>query len=229
MAQARLALILAAAVALPSLLGGCIEMAVVSGVAAAGYTAGQERGIGGVANDVVVKTSIAKAFLDADPQLQAGITTTVYDGRVLLTGRVANPAMKARAVQIASRVPDVRRVYDEIEVAAPDTIWDDARDAWISTQIRSQMVVDLDIRSVNYTIETQNGSVYLIGSARSPAELERATSIARYVPGVRRVVSYVEIRPGSPVASGVAPPPGGISPPARAGVVPQAPIEVQKL
>jgi hypothetical protein len=61
-------------------------------------------------------------------------------------------------------------------------------------------MLDPDIRSGNYTIDTQRGSVYLIGSARSQAELERATRIARYIPGVKRVITYVELRPGAPVA-----------------------------
>ena len=82
------------------------------------------------------------------------------------------------------------------------------------------MVLDADVRSVNYTIETDRQSVYLIGSARSQAELDRATQIARYVPGVQRVVSYVEIRSGAPVGTtppgpsqASAPPPygGGIA------------------
>ena len=78
---------------------------------------------------------------------------------------------------------------------------DTASDDWITTSVRSQLVLDPNVRSVNYTIDTANGSVYLIGSARSQGELDRATQIARYVPGVRRVVSYVEIRAGSPVAA----------------------------
>jgi len=61
-------------------------------------------------------------------------------------------------------------------------------------------MLDPDIRSGNYTIDTQKGSVYLIGSARSPAELERTTRIARYIPGVKPVITYVEVRPGTPVA-----------------------------
>ena len=57
--------------------------------------------------------------------------------------------------------------------------------------MRSELVLDPEIRSGNYTIDTENGSVYLIGSARSPYELDRAARRARYVPGVKRVVSYV--------------------------------------
>ena len=218
--------------ALPLLLGGCDGGLIIGGLALAaggGYVAAQERGVDGTASDFAVKTDIAKAFTSADPRLQAGVTTSVYNGRVLLTGRVPSPEMKAAAVQIAGRVHDVRGVYDEIEVAPDEGVWDGAQDAWISARVRSEMVLDPAIRSVNYTIDTENGAVYLIGSARTQGELDRATQIARYVPGVRRVVSYVEIRSGAPIAAGGAPPPMAMPGPDRPSAAPQAPIEVQKL
>ena len=230
--------------ALPLALGGCAGALVVGGLAAAaggGYAAAQERGFDGATNDMAIKTSIESGLIARDQQLQAGITTTVFGGRVLLTGRVASPELKAAADQVASSTQNVRALHDEIEVAPAEGAWDDAKDAWITTRIRSEMVVDPDIRSINYTIDTANGSVYLIGSARSQAELDRATRIARYVPGVKRVVSYVEIRGGAPVAamssapggaSGAAPwggPPGAGSGPYGPGTAPRAPIEVQKL
>jgi hypothetical protein len=134
-------------------------------------------------------------------------------------------------------VPGVRAIYDELEIASAENVWNDTKDAWITAQVRSKMVGDAGIRSVNYTIDTENGSVFLIGSARSQEELDRTTKIARYVPGVRRVVSYVELRTGAPVAAmpprayGPAPlmsaPPMSASPTQYSA--PQAAIEVQKL
>ena len=223
--------------ALPTALGGCVGAVVVGGLAAAaggGYAAGQERGINGFASDFTIKTNIEQALIKADPQLQMNVTTTVYQGRVLLTGRVPNQQMKATLEQIAGGTRDVRALYDEVAVAPPEQAWDDAKDAWITTRVRSDMVLDPGIRSINYTIDTSNGSVYLIGSARSQAELDRATRIARYVPGVKRVISYVELRGGAPVAAMPMPPAGanyGAAPPGSAplGAAPQAPIEVQKL
>jgi osmotically-inducible protein OsmY len=213
--------------ALPLALGGCAGALVVGGIAAAagsGYAAGQERGVGGAVDDFTIKNDVEKALLMAEPQLQSGVATTVYEGRVLLTGRVGNQAMRATAEQAARRTPNVRGVHDELEVAQAEGMWDDAKDAWITARVRSELVLDNDVRSINYTIDTANGSVYLIGSARSQAELDRATRIARYVPGVRRVVSYVEVRGGAPVASG--PPPRAVD---RPGAAARAPIEVQKL
>ena len=228
------------ALALPCGLGGCAA-AVVGGLAAAGgagYVAGQERGVNGIAADHTVKTDFENALIRTDPHLQAGIDTTVFQGRMLLTGRVATPAEKAEAGQIAMRTPNVRAVYNEIEVAPQESFWHDARDTWISTRIRSEMVLDPKIRSLNYSIDTVNGSVYLIGSARSQAELRRVLRIARYVPGVKRVISYIDLRSGVPVNrgyGGAMPPPAPMAGPAGAmpvapgPAVPASPIEVQKL
>ena len=188
---------------LPIALSGCAGALIVGGLAAAGtggYAAGQERGIGGAVSDLQIETDIETAFAGTGPGLKEGITTTVYDGRVLLAGRVGTPQMKTQAVQLASRIAGVKALYDEIEVALPRDTWDATKDAWITARLRSEFMLDADIRSGNYTIETENGSVFLIGSARSQAELDRATRIARYIPGVQRVVSYVELRPGTPVA-----------------------------
>ncbi len=240
MSVLRQALWLALAVGLSAALGGC-PLAIVGGVAAAGgagYAANQERGVPGTVNDFTIKTNIQNAWLKADPNLPAGLDVTVYEGRVLLTGTAANPERKAKVAQIAQSIPGVRAVYNEVEVAPGETVWNSTKDAWITSEVKSKLVFS-NVRSVNYAIETNNGSVYLIGSARSQAELDHATDLARNVGGVKRVVSYVEVRPGappgSPVVGQAAPPPypaaasAAAPPQAPADAAPTTPVEAQKL
>jgi osmotically-inducible protein OsmY len=219
--------------ALPIILGGC-PIAIVGGLAAAGgagYAANQERGATGTVHDFAIKTNIQNAWLKVNPALQANIDVTVYEGRTLLTGTAPNPEMKAQAKQLASQIPGVRTVYDEIEVAPSESAWQNLRDTWISSQVRSNLVFASNIRSTNYTIETANNSVYLIGSARNQAELDRVTDLARNVPYVKRVVSYIEIRPGAPaIAEPAAPPaPSRAQGPDAPGAAPSTTVEVQKL
>src|SRR5438270_8857145 len=113
---ARIVCVMALPVALPLALGGCAGALIVGGLAAAGgggYAAAQERGVEGAVTDFEIERDVDGAFVTAGPGLKEGITTTVYQGRVLLTGRVATPEMKARAMQVASRVPGIRALYDE--------------------------------------------------------------------------------------------------------------------
>jgi osmotically-inducible protein OsmY len=231
----RTTLCLVSILTLPIALGGC-PVAIVGGVAAAGgagYAANQERGVGGTFSDFSIKTNIQSAWIKANPAMQGDLDVTVYEGRVLLTGNAPTPEMKAEAQQIASGVPGVRAVYDEVAVAPPETAWSSAKDAWITSQVRSDLIFNSHIRSDNYTVETVDRSVYLIGSARSQAELDSATTMARYIPGVRRVVSYVEIRPGMPAGSGPAasmsPAPAGEPSAGPATAAPTTPVEAQKL
>ena len=232
--MSKLILYLVAILALPIALGGC-PVAIVGGLAAAGgagYAANQERGARGVASDFTIKTDIQSAWLQVNPNLQSDFNVTVYQGRVLLTGKAPTPEMKAQAQQLASGVAGVRTVYNEIEVSPDESAWNSAKDAWITTQVRSDLIFNSQIRSDNYTIETVDRSVYLIGSARSQAELDTATTMARYVPGVKRVVSYVEIRPGAPTAASAAPPappPAGEPSAGAPAAAPTTPVEVQKL
>jgi len=229
-----------ATLALSPLLGGCVA-AVVGGMAAAGgagYEAAQERGVNGTFNDMQMQTSISNALNG-----QYGmVNTTVYGGQVLLTGSSPNPQAKFQVEQVArSAAPNAKAIYNEIRVGPNEDGMQIAKDDWISARVRSDLVFNADVRSGNYTIETDRGSVYLLGSARSQAELDRATQLARYVPGVQRVVSYVQVRYGEP--NGVAPGTGqaAMPPPAYGGGMNQsytppsgpppanAPIQVQKL
>ena|SRR5207247_1091438 len=218
---------------LPIALGGC-PLAIVGGIAAAGgagYAANQERGVTGTVDDLAIKTNIQNAWLQVNPLMQRDFNITAYEGRILLTGTAPNPELKAQASQIASQIPGVRAVYDEIEVTPGESAWQSVRDTWISAQIRSNLVFNSQVRSVNYTIDTVNNSVYLIGSARSQAELDRATDVARNVPYVKRVVSYVEIRSGQPVAAQPAVPPetSRAQGPETPAAAPPTAVEVQKL
>ena len=218
--------------ALPVCLGGC-PAAIIAGLGAAGgagYAANQERGAGGSVDDLKIKTNIQSAWLQTNPLMQRDLSVTVYEGRILLTGEAPTSEFKAQAKEVASRVPGVRAVYDEIEVAPDESTWDSAKDTWITSRVRTELTFNPNVRSVNYTIETANKSVYLIGSARSQAELDTVTTVARTTPDVKRVVSYVDIRPGMPVAAqNTVPPPAGGSSPGAPTAAPTTPVEVQKL
>jgi len=217
---------------LPLALGGC-PAAIVGGIAAAGgagYTANQERGTSGSVDDFKIKTNIESAWIQTNPLMQRDLNVTVYEGRTLLTGMAPTPEFRAQAKEVASRVQGVRAVYDEIEVAPDESVWDSAKDTWITSRVRTELAFNPNVRSVNYTIETVNKSVYLIGSARSQAELDFATTVARGTPDVKRVVSHVEIRPGVPVAAQTAaPPPANAQGSGAPTAAPTTAVEAEKL
>ncbi|MGJ3261580.1 MAG: BON domain-containing protein [Rhodospirillales bacterium] len=188
---APLALLLAA----PQL-SGCAGM-IVGGAATAGVAAYQERGIEGVARDTATATKIRAQLLDADEKLFRDVGIEVYEGRVLLTGRVPTEDHRARAVKIAWGVSDVKDVINEVLVSE-NPLSDIANDSWITTQLKSKMTFDKDILAINYSIETVGAVIHLIGIAQDKDELQRVINHARSIKYVKRVVSHVRVKaPGT--------------------------------
>ncbi|HLJ65314.1 MAG TPA: BON domain-containing protein [Stellaceae bacterium] len=201
-------------------LSGCILLAAGAG-AGAGYEASQERGLGETGNDIAIRSEVSQSWTQFNFDLQKDLDATVYQGRVLITGRVPSEEWRAEAVKRAWQVKDVKEVYDEIEVGPTTSFGRDFNDGTITTRLRSEITFDSDIRSVNYSITTVNGVVYLMGSARTQAELDAVMNHARNLKDVKRVISFVKIRPGAGPTSdggsanaGSAPPPPAPAPPA---------------
>ncbi len=212
-----------AVLSLLALLPGCIA-ATAGGVAVA---ASADRSISDQVTDATIKGAISAVWRKNNSEMASGLACDVYEGRVLITGRVPNPAWIEDAIRTAWRVKGVQQVYNEVTVGPVSTTGDDLNDGFISTRLRNELLWDADVRSVNFIVTTSDHVVFLLGSARTPEELERVTAYARNIPNVKRVVSYVQVR-GNPAPAATAPPP----PPATSGVgAPPAsqPIQSQPL
>lgn len=126
--------------------------------------------------------------------LDARLRVEVRDARALLTGRAANADERVTAIRMAWQVDGLKEVINEIEIGDESRLSDKAADMWITAQLRKDLMTDPEITSRNYTIETVNQVIYLMGRARSPQELERVRNHAREIARVRRVVSHVQVR-----------------------------------
>lgn len=186
---------LLALLALAPALGGCIGGLALGAGAATGVAAAEERGAKNAANDKGIQIAISDALLRADLTLFHKLGTMVYEGRVLLTGVLQTEEQKDQALKLVwSASNRINEVIDEVQVAPSGTILDFSNDAWITGQLRVKLAGDREIVDINYSIETVNATVYLLGLAQNEAEIVRVTDHARTIKGVRRVVSHVWLK-----------------------------------
>jgi osmotically-inducible protein OsmY len=174
-------------------LGGC-EALVLGGAAVGATVAAQERPVSAAVDDTVIQGKIDKALFQYDKQIFQRVDISVVEGKVLLTGIVPEPTDRLDAARLSWQVDGVKEVINEIEVKDVSSLTDAARDSWISAKLRSKITFDSQIRSINYTIDTVNRTVYLMGVAMSQEELDRVIGHARQVDYVRRVIPYVRIK-----------------------------------
>ena len=154
---AAFALILAA-----PLLSGCVAVA-ATGIVAGVSAARQERTVGAAIDDVRIKTAVTSGLAGAAISNFVNVSTTVVEGRVLMTGRVDEPEERLQATRIAWGVEGVRRVDNEIEITDSAGWFDRPRDIFIRTEIAVDLLTDGAIKDVNYTIDVVNGVVYITG------------------------------------------------------------------
>ena len=184
-------LLLAAVLLLPA----CSTVGIATGVgASAGMAASQEGGIATAATDAKIRFQINELWFSHDVEMFRKVGMTVNQGRVLLTGVVQNPEHRVEAVRLAWQPKGVKQVINEIRVADSEGITGFARDTWITTRLRTVLTFDRDILSINYSIDTVSGIVYLMGVGQSQSEINKVIQKARTIPDVRQVVSYVKLR-----------------------------------
>lgn len=175
-------------------LAGCGPALVGTG-AAAGYSAAQERTVGKAIDDATITAKINHEFLQS-PQGNLFINTDVetIEGRVYLTGQVPTPKDAVEAVRLAWKVEGVKEVNNELQVKDKTSLVDYAKDVWINSQLRSRLLLEKGVKSINYNTAVVNGIVYLMGIAQNEAELSKVVGIARRIKGVKRVISYVRMK-----------------------------------
>lgn len=179
--------------AVPVMQGCGVTGAVVGAGATAGVVAAQERPVAEAVSDTRIQVAINEAWLRHSIDLYRRMGLMVNEGRVLVAGIVPTQEMRTTAVDLARRVDGVREVIDEVRVAPGAGLSGLARDTWISTQLRLRLTFDREVSAIDYSVETVGGVVFLMGIARSDAELRRVIDHARSLRYVRRVVSHVRI------------------------------------
>ncbi len=177
---------------LTPLFSGCTTL--VGAGATLGVAAVQERGIKVRAEDLKIEALVIEQFIKTDLKLATTIGVEVYEGRVLLTGASKKTKITDTAIKLVWKINGIKEVINEIQVGRSSNVSSFAQDAWITAQIKSNMTFDTSIYSINYTIETVNSTVYLIGIAQNKIEHDRVKQHAAKIKFVQNVISHVRIK-----------------------------------
>ncbi len=153
----------------------------------------EERTLGEFVDDTLIKTQIKNMYFDTNEIIFFNVDVEVTQGRVLLTGTVENSDLRIEATRIAWGINGVKTVINELQISNDDNILSFADDLVISAKIKGKLLLNSETEYMNYTVETVNGIVYLIGIARSEEESQFVIDLSREVYGVVDVIEYIDI------------------------------------
>ena len=175
------------------LFSNCAQL--VTGTAAKVVTVSkEERSIGEFVDDAIIKAVIKNSYFDQNEDIFFNVDVEVSQGRVLLTGTVTNIDLRIEATRVAWGAKGVKTVINEIQVSNSDSILNFADDLVISTKVIGKLMLDENVNSLNFNVETVNKVVYIIGIARLEKEKNQVIDLASQVYGVEQVVDYISIK-----------------------------------
>jgi osmotically-inducible protein OsmY len=200
-----------AAALLATTLVGCAPLVVGGAAVGSALMVTDRRTTGAQIDDEAIELRASARLREALGD-RAHINVNSYNRQVLLTGEVSSDALRQQAEQIVGRVDNVRAVVNELAVMTSTTLPQRSGDVLITGKIRASFVDASDLQANAFKVVTERGNVYLMGRV-TPREADRATSIARQINGVQRVVRVFEVvTPEELRASGISVPAGGAAP-----------------
>ena len=165
-----------------------------AGAGSAMVIAEGERSMGTIIDDATIKVNVSAKFIGSEDNLFVDISTTVLNGRVLLTGLVDNQEIRIDAVRRVWEVEGVQEVINEIQVGNRATLKEYANDVWINTQVKGVAAKAVGLRVVAYNFETIQGKVYVAGITSRPDLLEDLVAAIKTIKGVKEIVNYVIVK-----------------------------------
>jgi len=182
-----------AAIAALGLLAACTQPTGLVNVAS---SPAEDRSLETLRDDTAITFDINEILLgEKYRDLFPEISTDVYEHVVMLTGTVKFAQNKQRASDIVRAVKGVKRIINELQVTSDYGVGAAANDLWVETKLKVLLLGTKGIRSINYRWRSVNGTVYVIGAARSQAELNTVLNVIRKTERVKKVVNHAWIRP----------------------------------
>ncbi len=171
----------------------CVKVATGAAVKVATVSQ-EERSIGEFVDDAIIKAVTKNLYFDQNEKIFFNVDVEVSQGRVLLTGTVENINLKIEAARIAWGVEGIKTVINEIQISNSDNILNFADDLVISTKVLGKLILNDEVNSLNYNIETVNQVVYIIGISGNEKERDITLKLTSEVYGVKEVVDYIKVK-----------------------------------
>ena len=173
------------------ILSGCVGVS-SSGVFGTGVSVALDpRSVGTQIDDSIMQKNLSARMILLDKKYLLSVKSKVLDGRIFLTGKVENPEDKLKLTKMAWETEGVRSVRNDIKVKENFNFKQSAKDLLITSQLRTALIIDKEIKSTNYQIDTYKKKIYIYGIAMTSNEKEKVIDEAKQILDVKDVIASI--------------------------------------
>ncbi len=170
---------------------GCVGVA-SKGIFGTGVSvAFDPRTVGTQVDDSIMQKNLSARIILMDKKYLLSVKTKVLDGRIFLTGKVDNPEEKLKLTKLSWETSGVRSVRNDIKIKEDFNFQQSAKDILITSQLRSAMIFNKNIKATNYQIDTYKKKIYIYGIAITSDEKDLVISEAKEILDVESVIASI--------------------------------------
>ena len=173
------------------ILSGCVGTG-SKGVFGTGVSVALDpRSIGTQIDDSVMQKNLTARLVLKEKSYLLSVKTKVLDGRIFITGRIDNPEEKLQITKLAWETSGVRSVKNDIKVKEEFSFKQSAKDLLITSQLRTAIILNKEIKATNYQIDTYKKKIYIYGIAHTSEERKKVIKEAKEILDVEDVIASI--------------------------------------
>ncbi len=147
--------------------------------------------VGTQIDDSIMQKNLATRLALKEKTYLLSVKTKVLDGRIFLTGKVENPEEKLQITKLAWETKGVRSVKNDIKIKEEFNFKQSAKDLLITSQLRTAIIFNKEIKATNYQIDTFKKKIYIYGIAITAEERKEVINEAKEILDVEDVIASI--------------------------------------
>ena len=150
-----------------------------------------QRTVGTPIDDSIMQKNLAARIIVKDKKYLLTVKSKVLDGKIFLTGKVDSPEEKLLFTKLAWEIKGARSVRNDIKIKEEFNFKQSAKDILITSQLRTAIILNKNIKATNYQIDTYKKKIYIYGIALTSDEKDLVISEAKEIMDVENVVASI--------------------------------------
>ena len=149
------------------------------------------RTLGTQIDDSIMQKSLLTRLTLTEKKYLIKVSVKVLDGRIFLGGKVDAPEEKLIITKLAWETKGVRSVKNDIRIKEEFNFKQSTKDLLITSQLRTALIFNKEIKATNYQIDTYKRKIYIYGIALTSKERKNVINEAKEILDVENVIASI--------------------------------------
>ena len=149
------------------------------------------RTLGTQIDDSIMQKNLLARLALSEKKYLIDVSIKVLDGRIFLNGKVNKPEEKLRITKMAWETKGTRSVKNNIVIKEKFSLKNTAIDVLITSQLRTALILNKNVKAANFNIDTVNQKTYVFGIAHNEDEKKEIIQEAKQIVDLKELVTSI--------------------------------------